>query len=247
MSNGNFDLKPEATLQQIITANRPALQLLKSIGLNVAGESDKTLRQVCAEKKWSEHEVLNWIKKNDTTQIQQPTGSKLFMKVSKRKIPFICDSLSASTYPFLKKHISEIQQNYPRISRVHGTQYLWLREAEWPVHMLSEKLPLYLRFEKNKFFPLAKELHFQKHRILDGNVQNLLRSVKVIEEDHQHLLDLMSAIRRISQNFSFDESACSSLRILCKQIKDLFVKLDEHIKIEQQVLLPQIRKTLGEI
>lgn len=57
-------LTPEATLDQIISANSNAPHLLQSIGLDPSGQADKTLRQVCLEKQWNEVEMLEWIKKN---------------------------------------------------------------------------------------------------------------------------------------------------------------------------------------
>lgn len=235
-------LTPEATLQQITTVSQPAMELLTSIGLNVSGHYDKTLRQVCTERKWSEVEVLDWIKKHDQSEKKAPEPA--LKNTSDKSISELCDLLVHENHSFFTNAVSVIEDNYSRISKVHGSQYLWLKEAEWHVHLLVDKLSLYLKFEYRKFFPLAKQLQVKQEQILDGDVQSLKRSVKLIKEDHDRLMDIMHSIRTIKGSLQFDESACSSFRILCKQLNDLFECLDNHIRIEKHELLPKIRLQL---
>src|SRR5690625_7660231 len=54
-------LTPDATLQEIINFNPFAEDLLTTIGVDTEALSDKTLRQLCVQKQWSEYEVLDWI------------------------------------------------------------------------------------------------------------------------------------------------------------------------------------------
>lgn len=237
-------LNPEATLQQITTASQPALQLLTSIGLDVSGHYDKTLRQVCAEKKWSEVEVLNWIKEHDKSETEATEEESQVQKSPVKSISDVCNLLIRENHSTLKKAIAEIEKNYARISKVHGSQYAWLKEAEWHVHLLMDKLSLFLKFESQKFYPLAKQLQSKKEQVLDGDIQSLRRSLKLIEEDHDRILDIKHTISTIKGSLQFDESACSSIRILCKQFHDLFERLDNHFRMEKQVLLPKIRLQL---
>src|SRR5665811_219645 len=66
MSTGNTlsKLTPEATINQIISSDQNAANLLNSIGMKPEQYQDQTLRSVCQQRQWNEEELLNWIKKN---------------------------------------------------------------------------------------------------------------------------------------------------------------------------------------
>ncbi|MDZ7721119.1 MAG: hypothetical protein U5K72_20020 [Balneolaceae bacterium] len=240
------NLSPEATLNQIISADEDTPQLLQSIGLNPNVDTEKTLRQVCFEKQWNEAELLNWIKKNRSSNTAiQNNGSK-----QKKKLPDftsiteITEYLTSESLSTVSDLSSQIQNNYKRVSQVHGIQYPWLKEAEWHVFQLINTLSFYKKFETETFYPLAGELQKQKERMLDGNVQNLKRSMDVVKEDHKQMKKSLQRIKKMSGDFHFDESACSTLRILCNRLQSLHRTLSDHLKIEQEKLLPKIETKL---
>ncbi|MEX0648827.1 MAG: hypothetical protein WEA56_12535 [Balneolaceae bacterium] len=239
-------LSAEATLQQITSFHRPAAELLNSIGLDISGQTDKTLRQICAERKWNEVELLEWIKKSEAQPAEEHEYRNDSENLSGCTISGICDLLAGETHPRIESYLSFIKENYSRVSKVHGNQTLWLKKAAWHIDLLAEKLQVFRQFEREKLFPLSARLQKLNERILYGDLQNLKRSISVIEKDHTAFINLMSTIRSISSDFYFDEAACSTTRILCKRFKDLFSQLDEHISIERKVLLPKIKEMIRE-
>lgn len=239
-------LTPEATLHQIISVNSNAPHLLQSIGLDLRGRADKTLREICFEKQWNEMEMLEWIKRNPpakqiTTVVDTCENKKIGTGSS---IEEICNFLSAETLPVIKDLASQTQPEYERICKIHGIQYTWLKEAKWHVNQLINTLQYFKKFETETFYPLAIALYEQGEQIMDGSVQNLKRSLTVIKKDHNQIEEKMQLINEISSHFHFDGSACSSLRILCIRLKTLFELLPKHIDIETEYLLPEIENQL---
>lgn len=240
------ELTPEATLHQIIAANSNAPYLLQSIGLDPSGQADKTLRQVCLEKKWNEVELLEWIKKNPPAEELKNGIDSL--KKKNRGIESsaleICNFLNRKTLPVIEELFLTIQTEYERVSKIHGMQHTWLNEAKWHVNELLSTLRFFIKFEKETFYPLVNELQQHGERILDGSAQNLKRSLNLIKDDHDLIKKKMQRINNISNHFHFDESACSTLRILCNRLETFFDVLTDHIEIEEKKLLPEIEKKL---
>lgn len=240
-------LTPEATLQQIISTHSNAPLLLQSIGLDPNGREDKTLRQVCSEKQWNETELLEWIKK-DLSAIQKKNNTIPFDKKRRQPgttIPEICSYLTEETLPEIKDLSDYVRSDYMRTGKIHGTQYPWLNSAKWHVNQLLNTLRYFIHFESETFYPLAIELQKEGERTLDGSVQNLKKSIDVIQQDHQIIEKKIKRIKKISGDFRYDESACSTLRILCNRLKTLCRTIDEHLKIEQAKLLPEIENKLA--
>lgn len=240
-------LTPEATLDQIISVNSNAPYLLQSIGLDPNGHTDKTLRQICSEKQWNEVELLEWIKKNPPAE-QVKKNVDLFKKKTRNigtSVTEICNFLTSETLPVIKNLSFQIRNEYERVSQVHGMQYSWLNEAKWHVNELLNTLQYFIKFEKETFYPLVTEFQKRGEQILDGSVQNLKRSLSVIKDDHSLVKEKMQQINTISNHFHFDESACSTLRILCSRLETFFDVLTDHIEIEVKRLLPGIEKKLS--
>lgn len=237
-------LTADTTLGQIFNKNSYAQELLKSIGFNPAGQTDKTLRQICAEKQWSENEVLEWIVHHER---KQPLPSASFIEdIFNQKVSTseVSSFLKIKTIPEIERLSELVNKDYPRVLKIHGIQYAWLKETSPHVDQLLDKLKYLTYFEKMKFYPLADEYSYQKDKILDRDVQNLKRSVQIVRDDHQHILKTIHTINRLSNHLSYPENACSTLRIVCNHLDMLFDVVQRHIDIEEKHLLPSIESKL---
>lgn len=239
-------LTPESTLQQITSFHSNAPLLLQSIGFDLHGNETKTLRQVCSEKQWNEVELLEWIKKNPPSVQKKNNGITYKKKTRQPGTTYseICSYLTEETLSKIKDLTKQIRSEYPRVAKVHGIQYPWLNSIKWHVNQLLNNLQYFINFESKTFYPLAVELQKQGERMLDGSAQNLKKSLKVIKHDHQGIEESIERIKEISRDFHYDESACSTLRILCSRLETLCRTIDEHLQIEQTKLLPKIEKKL---
>lgn len=239
-------LTPEATIGQIISANNEAGELLASIGLSLTEHEGETLRSVCQQQKWSEVEVLDWVKKHtDGTNgdtIAQPSE------------PFLYDIKSLSEWTELLKQdfvqpnqslLNELSQSFPRVLKIHGYQYTWLKDTNWHFEQFQDNLEMYFDFELRKIFPLIGQLSStKKKRLNHGVVQKLENSFGIIERDQDRLHRQMATIRDKSNDFNNPGNACSTLRIQNKNFSILFGTLKKQFKIEIDYFLPAIQKEL---
>ncbi len=124
-------ITPDATISQITAADKQAAELLASIGLSLAKHKNETLRSVCQQRQWSETEVLKWVKKH-TDPVNEDTSNK------SEQLPGDGTNLSewiehlkeAFIHPNLAL-LSELEKSFPRVHKIHGNQYTWLKDIEW--------------------------------------------------------------------------------------------------------------------
>lgn len=236
----------DTTLGQIFNINSYAQELLRSIGFNPIGQTDKTLRQICTERQWSENEVLEWIGHHHNDKVEhQPSASfaeDLFNHDV--RITDVCHYLKKETIPKIENLSSDISKDYERVLKIHGIQYPWLKEAAPYVEQMLSKLQYLMYFEKMKFYSLVEEYSHQKEKILDRDVQNLRRSIQIVRDDHQNILKSIHHINRLSNNLQYPEGACSAMRILCNRLKMLTELVGRHFDIEEKHLLPAVENKL---
>lgn len=244
MSSGKTlnKLTPEATINQIISSDKNVAKLLNSIGMKPEQYQDQTLRSVCQQRQWNEEELLNWIKKNHkvTECIKNDPEEPDFNK----DLSLWCSWLSDSVQPCIRELLSDISQNLPRIQQIHGNQYTWLKNIEWHFNFLNDQLNLYLSLEGDTLFPLANELYDQQESILYGKVRDLKRSLEILEADRPKIQKSMDKIREFSDDFKQPAGACSTLRILNKNMVDLSTQLNRYFSVEKKHLFPLIKAQL---
>lgn len=240
------NLTPDATIEQIVTTNNQAGELLASIGLSVSEHEDESLRSVCQQQQWSEVEVLNWIKKHSTTvnggpgshgkESQMPGKSSLTEWTNYLERHYLSSGTSL---------LEELNQSFPRVLKIHGNQYSWLKNVKWHFKKFDETVEMYYSFERKKFFPLANRLAANKKRSINhGTVQKLEKSFSILERDQYRLQRQMNTIREKANNFDNPHNACSTLRIQNKNFAALFAKLSKQFKIETEHLIPHAKKEL---
>lgn len=246
MNNQTFQkLSPDATIGEIITANEKAGQLLASIGLSAENHRDESLRSVCQQRQWSEVEVLKWLQKNE--QIPGKVNGEDAGKV----IDGIGDSFEKYCAYIEEHHIEktaglleDIFDKFPRVHQIHSTQYPWLNDIKWYMESLQEKLNYYIKFEKEKFFPLLKEIDDAGSELLDGTISNIRNGLAIIREDQKEILDLIRDIRRKGNSLESPEGSCFTLQIFNRDLKALFDSVEEQIEMERNDMLPLVGKKL---
>ncbi len=235
-------LTPEATINQIISSDQNAAKLLKSIGMKPEQYQDQTLRSVCQQRQWNEEELLKWIKKNQAEPecIKNAPEEPDF----KKDLSHWSKWLSGSVQPCIRELLTDISRDLPRVQLVHGNQYTWLKNIEWHFNALNDQLNLYLSLENETLFPLANELNDRKESILYGKVRDLERALKILEADRPKIQEEMGKIREFSNGFKHPAGACSTLRIMNKNLADLSTQLERYFNIEQEHLFRLIKDQL---
>ncbi len=243
----NQRIKPKATIDQIASINQVVPQMLKSIGLDLETNYDKTLHQVCVENQWNETELLDWINGHQ----QKPysflqSGIPDEHELGRATPSEVCDYLLNHSLDPILDVADSVRKDFSRTNKLLVKQYPWLKEADWHIKQLLNRLDFYLNFEKKRFYPLVKLFEQEREKMLDGNAQGLRRSITIVKEDHQQIRAAMKTIRNLTNDFNFDEQSSSTIRILCNHLKSLDKMLDIHLSTEKDYLLPEIEQKLAE-
>lgn len=236
-------LTPDATIHQIISAEKSAEALLLSIGLSPENHKSETLRSVCQQKKWSEVEVLKWLKKNCQNNSIQSSN--------KEESPDFGNNLSQWCYYvqdnfLIKNHelLEEISNDFMRVHKVHGNQYEWLKNMRWYLEHLEEKLNYYFNFQQYKLFPLLNSFKDSRNKALHGTIKKISNGIEIIEEDQSEILELINVIEKKGEGLESPGGACSTHRILNNNIKTLFSSLRKQVEIERKYVIPLIKRKL---
>jgi iron-sulfur cluster repair protein YtfE (RIC family) len=242
------DLTPEATISEIIRVNNEAGELLASIGVSLSEHEQETLRSVCQQHKWSEVEVLRWLKKHSSaTSGATPNNNTSAVPDKDASLTKWTTYLEESLIRSNQLLLEELDKNFPRIHKIHGNQYPRLKAMKWHFDKFKEALDMYYAFEQEKFFPLIECLKNKGNNNLNhGTIQKLEKSFAVIERDQRRLRKSMNTIREKGNEFENPGNACSTLRIQNENFKILFSQLEKQFEVETDQLLPLTKEKVKE-
>jgi len=241
MGNKPFQnkLTAGATLSEIVAACSDADELLTAIGLKPAEYKDQSLRSVCQQLKWSENEVLRWLKRHCSS-----TNGQAKKEDSPKMIEDWGRYIKNEYHRKNREYIKAIEKDFPRVHQIHGNQYVWLKNMQWQFERLQEALQMYSRFEARKFYPLLSKMENAKGDLLYGSLKKVERGMEVIQKDQDRIHGFMKKLKVGSNNFDNPANACSTLRILNHNFKELFKNINEHFELEQEKVLPMVQKKM---
>lgn len=237
------NLTPGATIHQIVSNNRNTEKLLCSIGLKPEQFQNQTLRSACQQLQWNEEELMAWIIKHDEVPDcikNEPEEPDFGVNILEW-----CNWMSDSMQPCICELLTSITEDLPRVQLVHGNQYTWLKNIEWHFNTMKEVLERYLLLEKETLFPLVKELNHQGESILYGKAKRLKRSLEVLEDDRTGISKEIRLIRDFSNHYQNPAGACSTLRIMIKNLADLDRQVEKYFSVEKDSIFPIVKKQLA--
>ncbi len=240
------ELTPEAKLSEIIAVNNGAKELLASIGLKPLEHQDETLRSVCQQQKWSEVEVLEWVKKHSSSwgENSQEDTNKIAPD-STDVLSYWVDYLADQFLNPINNLLKEINANFPRVYKIHANQYPWLKNMQWHYEKFREGLRMYYKFEDEKFLPMTKKLASSRSAtITHGTIRQLEKCFVIVEKDQERLSRVLNRVRRKGNNFENPDLACSTLCIMNENFKRLQEHLGEQFDFEAKQLIPKIKREL---
>lgn len=234
-------MTPDATVGQIIKAGEQAEDLLASIGFSPRRHEEETLRAACRQKHWDEEEVLRWLKKNLAVDGKNTRGP---MPAERDNVSDWCRYMENEYLDRNSQLLEEIEEVYPRVRKIHGNQYIWLKQMHWHFEKLNEKLNWYMYFQRRKWFPLLHKLDADHKSLLYGTKKKIENSLNLMEEDQQSLLVMVRNVEDRSQDFRNPPGACSTFRILNFHLENLASSVRGQVAIERENLFPYVRKQL---
>lgn len=236
------NITPDATVRQILEADEQAEELLASIGFSPRSHEAETLRAACRQKHWDEEEVLRWLKKN---HVSNGEGERPSPPGEDGDLGDWCPYMAKAYLDRNSELLAEIEKVFPRVRKIHGNQYLWLKQVSWHLEKLEDKLDWYMYFQRRKWFPLLGKLDASRRSPQYGTIKKIENSLELMEGDQQALLDLARDVENSSRGFHNPPGACSTFRILNHHLEQLCRSVRKQVTVEREHFFPRVKQQLS--
>jgi len=229
------------TISEFLQREQRASDLLDIVGLSYRGNEHKTLIELCTAQQKNEEDLFREIKKfRKGAKFQYPSG------IFRWSPELVVSYLEEEHHSYTRRLIRDAEYFGKRACDVHGSQYPELSQVKWYVNQLTEKVKFHLKFEEQKFFPLA--LSFLKQTKIPGYgaTESLKKQISVVQKHQQEIEYFFKRIREVTKNFTPPQKACTTFRLFYSTLRKLDTDLAKHHFLEEQYIITKLQIKMEE-
>ncbi len=222
----------ERTLIQIVDENYVYARALHYLGISFFEDQEKSLRQICLEKKLDEDQVIKSFYDFDSNHRIS------FDELKSYPVNLLLEYLKHAHYQFIKERLPFITYVAKNCKSFESNQLLSEFVEDFIKHIYEEE---------DTVFKYVKALGAIKKGIAKNPIKELIpfRNFSLEEElVHHEGDDEMRAIRSIVE--SIDPTSLKE-RVLVNEVKSLHRELLYHAEIENKIFFPKAIELAGEV
>lgn len=223
----------QSTVGEVVADNFKAAEVFTKYGIDFCCGGGISL-QKASEKQDVDTQVLI-SELNDTVK----TESDPDQNFSAWEPDYLIEHIKRTHHQFVRTKTDEISAYAKKVARVYGDRYPENIVISDKFDLLSSELMQHLSDEEEIVFPMISEIGSKRmkgEQISDELIQKLKEELIHMESDHDGAGQIVKDLRELSHQFTPPADACTTYRILYKNL-ELFEKdLHLHVHLENNIL-----------
>ena len=223
-------------LGELVAENPRVAMILERFGLDYCCHGHQTLAEAAEERGVAANDVVEAI-----AGAGEPTDAE-------RQQNEFAD-LAALTRHIVDQHHQYVREATPvvrawldRLVTRHGSRHGELAEVRRAFFAVTDEMATHMMKEEHILFPYIDDLAAADRRGARaqgspfGSVQNPIR---VMEDDHQVVGDLVAEIRKLTSDYEPPADGCTTYRLCYAELARFEADLHRHVHLENNVLFPR--------
>ena len=230
---------PEKTVGEIVAEDYRTAGVFKKFDMDFCCGGGRPLSEACAKKGVNVDELLAEINK----VTQESSDHHNYNEWSPQ---FLIDYIINNHHHFVRTKLPEIKAYAKKVAKVHGKSYPELQEMLELFLRLKDEMISHLDKEEKILFPYIKKLG---KMIAEGEpaarelqFESSEASIAMLEDEHEEAGDLMARLKKLSNNFTPPEDACTTFRVYFQNLKGFQDDLHKHVHLENNILFPKAQE-----
>lgn len=230
----------ENTLAEIVKSDYRAARVFEKYKLDFCCKGNRPLQEAASGRSLDAERILNEV--NET--LNAPAHNDAETKATPENLP-----LDELTNYIVKTHHSYLQGIMPfiyshsqKVKEVHGKNHPEVIKIADIYEQIQTELNSHMMKEEMMLFPFITKLAEAARdgrKIAQPPFGSVANPISVMEREHTGAGDGLYSIRDLSDNFTPPEDACSTYKVLFKELEEFEADLHRHIHLENNILFPK--------
>lgn len=227
---------PETLVGELAAAQPASIRVFQRYGIDFCCGGKKPLSDVCAEHDLTFDELAGAIAGAELPRDERDWSAAPLSE--------LVDHIVTRYHETLRVELPRLQAMAAKVNDVHGAKLPGVFPAiPHALNALAEELQSHMGKEEMILFPAVKELESAR---VDRRMPQtrfplgaLRMPMSVMEQEHENAGELLTALRRLSNEYQAPEWACNTFRGLYSGLADLERDMHVHIHLENNILFPR--------
>jgi len=245
-----MEITGSMSIGDIATLVPVSIPVFERYGVDFYHNGDRPLAEALTETGLSVGDILAEIER--AVQAREEEES-LHADWSQTAPGTLADHIRENHHGFLASQFPQVAAELTRVLLAWGDNNDELFEVARSFDVLRRGLETHLAVEEHYVFPLLKELGKESPQGAYGPIPPLSAEerraledrLSLLENEHAAALDALRAIRTHASDFLATEDTCIDCPALFEALIALEADIQRHIQLEDEVLLPTIRRLAG--
>lgn len=223
----------EQTLGQIVTKQHKAAFVFEKYNLDFCCKGKRSLVSACSEKGILLEDILNELNAQEEDNVEKTT----FEKMSATEL---IKHILRHHHFYVKEYGPAIKEHLDKVAFKHGDNYPWMQEVAANYAGVLNELLLHMQKEEILLFPRIERM--EKSEPGTYPVNFIAAPIGVMEAEHEVVGQYMEHIKKLTHNFSWPETACTTHQVSMLELKEFEENLHQHVHLENNILFPKALK-----
>ncbi len=231
----------EQTLASLVTQHHQTATVLEKYDLDFCCKGKRTLAAACKEKNISLEDILAEL------QLFTVPEEQLQMPFEQMTAEQLIGYILIRHHFYVKQSMPTIYAHLEKIVNKHGERYPYMINVFKLFTAVKEEMTLHMQKEEMILFPRIKEV--EKLLAEDKSSQTsggyITGPINVMETEHEHAGELLYEIRRLTNNYTAPDDACTTFKVCIDELKAFEEDLHKHVHLENNILFPLAEKFIA--
>jgi regulator of cell morphogenesis and NO signaling len=223
------------TLAEIVTKDHRTAALFEKYHLDFCCKGKRTLSQACEELSIPAAELVNEL----AGITAAPDSATDFNKMS---LTELVHHIVNTYHVYVKNEMTPLLAYLQKVTAKHGGRHPEMHKITALFSALKEEMEMHMQKEEMILFPRITETEkfvFSQHNKPPFSLTYLQAPVSVMEQEHDHAGEIMSEIRKLTNDYTPPADACTTYRLSYASLEAFEKELHQHVHLENNILFPK--------
>ncbi len=232
----------QQTLASIALSHHEYIPVLERYSLDFCCRGKETLAEACKKKKLAISIVIN-------EMMQSVKETKTQMPFTEMNADQLISYILIHHHFYVKNSVGTIQGHIEKIVTKHGDTFPYMHKVLKLFKEVIEELLPHMEKEEKILFPRIKEMaaSLGQNQFTAFNQEFINAPIQMMETEHDNAGQLLFEIRKLTNQYTPPEDACTTHRVCLEELKAFEEDLHQHVHLENNILFPMAKKMVSTV
>lgn len=232
----------QQTLASIALSHHEYIPVLERYSLDFCCRGKETLAEACKKKNLAISIVIN-------EMMQSVKETKTQMPFTEMNADQLISYILIHHHFYVKTSVGTIQGHIEKIVTKHGDTFPYMHKVLKLFKEVIEELLPHMEKEEKILFPRIKEMaaSLGQNQCTAFSPEFINAPIQMMETEHDNAGQLLFEIRKLTNQYTPPEDACTTHRVCLEELKAFEEDLHQHVHLENNILFPMAKKMVSTV